>query len=273
MRGRRLASLLALAVLLAPALLVSVGFVAPPVRAASAPTVGGSITGPTVVPVGSSSKYQVLGYGGPAYSSNGTLVGNISYYTTLVGNNLTGASFSPPTGNFTGNRSIAGILAVGNATETITIDVMVSSVYQGKNESTNFSLAVSVVQPYVISTSIIDVSTSTVLAFVVYVTLDGTVVGNVTVPTLQPGGKYPLSFEYSTVGLSPGDHTFALSLVQEHGLVTFPNGSTVYSQTVYVTGPGPDYTLWYVLGIVAFFGALFIFATRVAARRRGATRR
>jgi hypothetical protein len=112
-----------------------------------------------------------------------------------------------------------------------------------------------------------------VSAFTVYVTLDGTVVGQVNVSSLISGGTFRITYKYATLGLSPGDHTFAISLAQEHGLVKFANGQTVYTETVYVTGPSPDYTLWYVAGIVAFFVALFIFATRVAARRRGTARR
>ena len=64
-------------------------------------------------------------------------------------------------------------------------------------------------------------------------------------------------------------HTFSISLASQHGLVTFPGGAQQYSQSFYVTGPPPDYTVWYVAGIGAFLGAVFIWSTRVAARRRG----
>jgi CARDB protein len=273
MTSRPLAVLALVLVLLLPTLLVAVGALAPYARGATPPTVGGSITGPTIVATQSTTKYEIDGYGGPATAPNGTAVGNITYYASLVGSNLTGVSISPPTANISGNRSIAADLVVGNASETVTIDVMISSVYQGKNESTNFSLAVLIAQPYVVAATIVDSSSSTVTGFTVYITLDGTVIGNVSVPSLVAGGKYQLSFKYPTAGLTSGDHTFAMSLAQEHGLVTFANGQTFYSQTVYVTGPAPNYTLWYVAGIVAFFGAIFIFASRVAARRRGAARR
>ena len=259
--------------LLAPAFLVSVGALAPTARAAGTPAVTGSVTGPTLVSTGSTTKYEISGYGGPALSANGTVVGTVSFYTALVGTNLSGVSLSPPRANFTRNQSVAADLTVGNASERITIDVMISSVYQGKNQSTNFTFPLTVVQPYVVAATIVDSSSAAVRGFTAFVTLDGTVIGNVSVPSLQPGGTYQLTFKYPTLGLSSGDHTFAISLAQEHGLITFANGQTVCSQTVYVTGPAPDYTLWYVAGIVAFFGVLFIFASRVAARRRGAARR
>jgi len=259
--------------LLLPAFVVGLAVVAPPARAATPPPVTGSITGPSVVSTGSSSVFRVFGYGGPAVAANGSVVGTITYYATPVGANLSGVDFAPASANITGNKSLVADLTVVNATETLTIDIMISSTYQGKNESTNISTTVTVVQPYVVSATIVNVSNATVAAFPVYVTLDGSVIGRVNVTSLTAGGSYRLSFKYPTLGLSSGDHTFALSLVEEHGLVTFANGQLVYSETIYVTGPPPDYTFWYVLGIVAFFGALFIIVTRLAARRRGATRR
>jgi len=272
MNARRPLALVVLLLVLLPTLFAALVAVAPLARAAGSPSVTGSVTGPTVVAYASTTFFQVRGWGGPAVAVNGSVVGNLTYYTTLVGPNLTGVSFLPASDTFTSNASRTADLAVANTTETITIDVMVSSVYQGKNESTNFTYSVSVVQPYVISATLV-AGSNWVLAFTVFVTLDGVVIGNVSVPSLSPGGTYGLKFIYATLGLSAGDHTFAISLVQEHGLVRFANGQSVYTETVYVTGSPPDYTLWYIAGIVAFFGAIFIFLTRVAARRRGATRR
>jgi hypothetical protein len=269
-------ALLILGLLLVPTLLVTVGAVAPVARAAGASggttSVTGSLTGPTLVSTSSTTKYQIFGFGGPAVATNGTVVGNITFYATLVASNLTGVTLLPSSSTFTSNQSKSLALTTSNTSQTLTVDVMVSSVYQTKNQSTNFTYTIHIEQPYVVSAMIV-ASSTWVIAFTLLVTLDGAVVGNVSVPALQPNGTYQVTFDYPTLGLSPGDHTFAISLAQEHGLVTFANGQTQYSQTVYVTGPAPDYTLWYVAGIVAFFGAIFIFLTRVAARRRGAARR
>jgi CARDB len=269
----RVSTLAVLVLLVVPTFLVGVGALAPAARAASSPPLTASITGPTVVSTGSTSVFQISGWGGPGVASNGSLQGAFRFFANPVGTNLTGVEITPPSANITHNASHIADLIVGNATETLSIDVMVSSTYQGKNDSTNLTYTVTVVQPYVVTAAIVNPTNSTVSAFTVYVTLDGNVVGSVNVSTLLAGGTYHLSYKYPTLGLSPGDHTFAISLAQEHGLVTFANGQTVYTQTVYVTGPAPNYTLWYVAGIVAFFGALFIFASRVAARRRGTTRR
>ena len=88
-------------------------------------------------------------------------------------------------------------------------------------------------------------------------------------PVITAGSTYPLTFSYVDLNLTPGWHTFAISLASEHGLVTFSGGAQQYSDTFYVNGPPPDYTIWYAAGALAFVGALFIWSTRVAARRRG----
>jgi len=273
MNRHRTTALALVFLLLVPALLVGTVALAPGARAAATPPVTGSMTGPTVVSPGSVELYHVFGWGGPAVAANGTRVGNVSYYTTVLAGNLTGVSFVPAQGNFTTNTSLSANLTAANTTEAITIDVMISSVFGGKNDSTNFTYTVNVVQPYVVSTTIVNTSSATVSSFAVLVLLDGNVIGTVNVSSLLAGASYVVTFKYPTLGLSSGSHTFSLSLVQAHGLVRFANGQSSYSVTFYVAGPPPNYTVWYVAGIVAFFGAIFIFASRVAARRRGAARR
>lgn len=275
-RRRNAIAVLGLVLLLAaPTSLIAVSAVAPSARAATTEAVTGSVSGPGIVATGSTTLFYVYGWGGPAVAFNATVVGTIKYYSALSGSNLTGVSFTPATGNITSNQSVLVDLAVGNATETITISVMISSLNSNasENQSTNVSTTVHIVQPYVISATIVNSSATTVSAFVVYVTLDGSMVGRVNVTSLAAGKSFQLVYQYATLGLSSGEHTFGISLAQEHGLVTFPNGQTQYTVNVYVNGPAPDYTLWYVAGIVTFFGVLFIFASRVAARRRGAARR
>jgi archaellum component FlaF (FlaF/FlaG flagellin family) len=263
---------LALTVLLVGLLLLE-GLGPSDVRAAATNPVTGTVTGPTVLATQSTKTYTINGTGGPAFASNGTQVGNLTAYLSLSAPNMTGLSISPGDGKIVNGIPVSTLLEVGSAAEVVTILVMLSSVYLHQNQSINFSYTVNVVVPYTVRATIVNGASTTVLSFPVKVLLDGTPVGTVTVPSLTPGGSYNLSFEYPTLGLSSGDHTFSISLAQEHGLVTFANGATVYSSTFYVTGPAPNYTLWYIVGIVAFLGVLFIFVTRVAARRRGALRR
>ena len=240
---------------------------------ATSSAVVGNITGPTILSTGGNGSYPINGTGGPAFAANGTKVGNLTFHASLSATNLTGVSITPASGNLTGNRSVVTALSVGSVAETVTISVEISSVFDKHNASLNLTYPVQVVVPYVVSAQIINGPVATVLSFSVVVDLDQSPVGSVTVPTLTPGGVYNLTFRYPTLGLSTGEHTFSLSLAYEHGLVRFANGQTSYSTSFYVTAAPPNYTLWYVAGVIAFFGVLFIYGSRVAARRRGALRK
>ena len=242
-------------------------------HAAASTPVTGNITGPTVLATGGTATYRINATGGPAFAPNGTEVGNLTYYASVAAGNLTGITILPATGLVTAGRASETNLTVSSTVQLVTITVMVSSRYQTLNQSINLSYPVHVVTPYVVRAALIASSSVGVLSFPVQIDLDGSPVGTVTVPNLQPSETYNLTYSYATTGLPPGEHTFSISLVDEHGLVTFANGSTVYSSSFYVASPAPSYTWWYVAGAVAFFGVLFIFATRVAARRRGALRK
>jgi hypothetical protein len=242
-------------------------------RPAASSSVLGNITGPTILSTASNGTYAINASGGPAFGANGSKVGNLTFHASLSGANLTGVSVSPASGNLTGNRSLSTVLTVGAIAETVTISVEISSTYGKLNSSLNLTYPVNVVVPYVVAAEIVNGPSATVLSFAVVIELDQSPVGSVKVPTLTPGSTYNLTYRYPTLGLSSGEHTFSISLANEHGLVRFANGQTSYSASFYVTSAPPDYTVWYVAGIVAFIGVLFIFASRVAARRRGALRK
>lgn len=229
--------------------------------------VAGNVSGPRYVAVGSTNPYWINGTGGPAMI-NGLHVGNITWKASLTGQNLTGVSFSPNSSTITspGTPGRAN-LTVGNVTEVLTLTVEVNSSYQGKSSTINITKEIQVVVPYVVR-AVLVAGAEKVLAFKLAILLDGTVVGNVSVPTIAAGGAYNLSFRFASGGLAAGNHTFSISLAGEHGLVTFAGGATSFSQTFYVAGPPPNYGLWAVVGIAVFVGILFIFGTRVAARRR-----
>ncbi|MCI4330720.1 MAG: hypothetical protein L3K19_02590 [Thermoplasmata archaeon] len=237
--------------------------------------VTGGIAGPSEVGAGQKASYVVHANGGPAFAPNGTQTGILSYRSSLAGENTTGAVLSPPSGVLI-NQSITLSLIAPNLTESLTIFVLVTSSVSGLNStntSNNFSFHVNIVQPFRLTATIVVSSASSVGSFSITVTLDGQPVGTVIVPTLTPGSNYPLSFEYVAQGLAPGWHTFSMNVAPEHGLVTFSGGSTAFNQPFYVPGPAPDNSLWYLAGASAFVVALFIFTTRVGARRRGKSKK
>jgi hypothetical protein len=240
---------------------------------AATPAVAGNITGPTVLAYNANQKFTIEASGGPAFAANGTQVGNLTYYASVVGTNLTGVSLNPTTSGFANGTPQHTQLTAGTLSQVLTIQVEISSVHGTANASLNLTYTVDVVQPYVLSLNLVSNSPSTILTFVLAVDLDGTPVGSLTVPSLTAKQAYTATFQYATTGLSAGEHTFTVSLASEHGLVSFASGGTSYSTSFYVPGPPPDNTLWYVAGAVAFFGAIFIFVTRVAARRRAPARK
>jgi hypothetical protein len=272
MRNGLLAGLLVLLIVVAA--LASVPLAAPPARATSGSgPVTGTITGKTVLAYHGAAQYTINGTGGPGVASNGTIVGNLTYYLTLTGPNTTGVSVSPSKGEILKGIPGSVSLTVSNVSEVVTINVLLASTLNASNASTNFSIQVNVVEPYTLATTLYNLGNSSVTSFVVLVDLDGAPVGNSTVPTMLPHTTFHFSFQYATVGLSDGTHTFSISLTTVHGLVRFANGTTVYSVTFTIPSPPPDYTIWYVAGVVAFLGALFIFGARVGARRRGTSKK
>jgi hypothetical protein len=270
----RLPALLLAVLVLAGALVVLPGL-APSARAATTPTkpVTGNLTGPTLLAWKAAGSYVLRGTGGPAVLPNGTIVGNLTYWASVSGINTSGVSITPDSSGIVNGGNNTLTLATNNVSQTLTITIEIASVLNATNVSTNFTYNVVIVQPYTVSTTMVNIGSTTVLGFPVQVLLDGNVVGVVSVPSILAHQTYQFTYNYATLGLSPGTHTFSISLLNEHGLVRFANGSTVYSQSFYIPSPPPSYTLWYAVGIVAFLGALLIFGARVGARRRSPTRK
>jgi len=246
----------------------------PGARAAASPSspVTGTLTGPSAAPTSGSATFSVRATGGPAYVG-GVQLANLSWYANVTAPNTSGLQVVPSQGTLHGSAPGAFTLTTSNLTQTVTIKVQVTSIYGGESASLNLSDSVPVVTPYLVVANIVVGPSANLLGFSVAIDLDGTLVGTVSVPALSENQTYTLTYRYATAGFSTGWHTFTMSLANEHGLVTFAGGSTDFTQQFYIPGPPPNYAIWYVAGTVAFFGALFILATRVAARRRGAARR
>lgn len=242
-----------------------------PAASGSAAPLTGNITGPTDVPTQGNGTYHINATGGAAYQ-DGHLIGTINWTATVQAVNLTGVSISPKAGSLSPGSLGRTVLTVGRTVEVVTITVEVTSTFGKQTDTTNLTFTVHVRQPYILQAKLTAGATA-IQSFKVLVSLDGVRVGNVSIPSLRPFQSYTVTFRYPTFGLSSGYHTFELSVANEHGLVTFSGGRTSISTTFYVAPGNANYSVWYVAGAVAFFGALFIFATRVAARRRGSGRR
>jgi len=242
--------------------------------ATPAPPVVGNLTGPSLVATSSNGTFYLNASGGPAFVG-GKLTGTLTWTASLGGGNLTGSSVTPGNGTITNPTQgpVRLTVSAGRITEPLTLLVTVKSASSAANRTLNLTRAFQIVVPYVVRATLVAGPGAVVLPFTVAVALDGTIVGSVQVPELQPNQTYALAFRYPTSGLSSGYHTFSLSIAAPHGLVTFQNGLTAETTTFYVAPAPANNTVWYIAGIVAFFGVLFIYGTRVAARRRGSARR
>jgi hypothetical protein len=270
-RHARLAFLLA-GLALSLALVPSGALGAGPSATSSTPPFVGNITGPSYLAEQANATYELNASGGPAVV-DGSLVGGINFTTALSGPNLNGITATPVNGSITALGTPVPItVKASNISETITLQVHLLSTLGRANETLNLTYTIQIKTPYIVS-AVVRAGATPVLPFTVAVFLDGARVGNVTVPILVAYQAYQIVFRYGSPGLPSGYHTFTLSVLAEHGLVTFANGLSSFSTTFYVAPPPANYSVWYVAGVVAFFGALFIFATRVAARRRGPGRR
>jgi hypothetical protein len=271
MRRPSLSAVLLVLLLVGAGLAVLPGL--PAARAASTPftPVTGNVTGPVAVATGGKAVFDIHATGGPAYLG-GVKVGNLSWFASVVAPNTTNVTLTPTHGSLTGSAPGTTTLSASDLTQAVTIQVLVTSVYGSENSTVNLTDSVEVVTPYLVKAVLVAPPGIRVAGVVVTVALDGSVVGTVDAPTLGPNNSETITFRYATLGFSVGWHTFTFSL-NRSSLVTFAGGATQYSQTFYVPGPPPNYTIWYVAGTVTFFGALFILATRVAARRRSSSRR
>ncbi len=258
--------------------LVAVGLSAPAHAAASAPSIQAasssayppiqhSVKGPSIVGEALKAEYNLTASGGPALAANGTTVGFIDFNVTLSGTNVTSASVDPPTGVLL-NGSVILTFTAPNLSEVVTMHIKLTSSYNTTNETTNFTQSIQIVPPYVLTGTLVAGPTA-VTGFNMTVTLDGTPVGVVKVPTIQANSTYTFTYDYVPVSLAPGWHTIAVSLTPEHGLVEFKGGVQQISLDFYIAGAPPDYALDVGIGIAAFAGAVFIWGAVVAARRRG----
>jgi hypothetical protein len=270
--SRRLGCLALLALLL----FVGLGLPAPahavPTHAAttSYPPIVETTTGPTVVGKTLQATYTVTGSGGPAEAANGTMVGNITYNATLSalnGQNISAASINPTPGVLI-NGSVILRFTAPNVTGKVRLEIELTSTYNTTNATKYFNSTIQVVPPYILS-GLLVAGPTTVTGFNMTVTVDGTAVGHVVIPTIVANGSYRFTYDYVPESLGAGYHTISVSLAPEHGLVTFQGGVEQISLQFYVAGPPPDYALDVGIGIAAFAVAVFIWGSVVGARRRG----
>ena len=264
-------ALLVLSVLLFAGLVpVGLGAAAPP-SPGSAPVSGASnpltahLTGPSVLALKGTGAFYMVAFNGTAVNTSG-LVGNYTFTTQLLGPNTTGAFVQPPSGAFATNNQTFTVGSI-SSTGTYTLAVSLTSHGPSGNETANFTKTFQVVTPYLLTATVYNPGNRTVTGASVEVLLDGNFLGSAGLTSLAPLTHATFTYNYTTLGLSPGEHTFTLVIQSVPGLLVFSGGSHSVSVNFYVQAPAANYTLDWEAGIVLALLAIFISVMIVVPRR------
>ena len=224
------------------------------------------IDGPQVVATGSVSMYTLTMIGGPAEVG----AGNYSYKATMTGSaDVTGSSILPGTGGPASDGTFHLNLTAPAEPQTITISIECRSASVSQTVKTTITFQVKVVDPIVLRTTV--KNTGEVDAVGVPISLqvyqDGEWVEfHRTTIDLAAGESVQFSYNWTALGLEPGEHKVRMVLDPNNQIVTFEGGASVYETTIYYKMPGYSWvnTLMWVL--VALLGVTIFFVWRRPAK-------
>ncbi len=228
------------------------------------------VDGPSVVATNTVTTYTLTMFGGPAEAG----VGNYTYKATMTGSgNTYGSFFVPstvepsPTGTFRIN------LTAPAEAQTMTINIECRSSNTAQTVKTVVTFQVKVVDPIVLQTTVRN--TGEVAAMGVPISLqiyqDGEWVEfHRTTIDLAAGESYQFRYNWTALGLEPGEHKVRMVLDPNNGIVTFEGGSSVYETTIYYKMPGYDWvnTLMWVLIVVLGVTIFFIWRRPAKGRKK-----
>jgi hypothetical protein len=217
------------------------------------------IDGPQVVATSTVTMYTLTMFGGPAEAG----VGNYSYKATMTGSgNTYGSFFVPGTVEPTTRGTFYINLTAPAEPQTMTISIECKSAGFSQTVKTTISFQVKVVDPIVLQTTV--TNTGEVDAVGVPISLQVYQGGKwvefhrATID-LAAGESYQFRYNWTALGLGPGEHKVRMVLDPNNDIVTFEGGSSMYETPIYYRMPGYDWvnTLMWVLvaalGITIFF--------------------
>jgi hypothetical protein len=207
-------------------------FVATQARADDVPMTV-TIDGPTTVAVSEVKVYKVTIYGGPAESGNGTY----RYSATLGGTNTVLAKLTPGTGGPTRNGTFNLTFTAPSVASNIQIIVTATSSNTTANQTQTQQINVNVVQPVILSASIKNTGNVSILGVPVYFYLDHGQIGNDTIynttVNINAGATVTVSYNWTQPTLATGANTIKMVIDPDSEFVTFQDGGTVKSVTIY----------------------------------------
>jgi len=224
------------------------------------------IEGPQVVTTSSVTMYTLTMFGGPAEVG----VGNYSYKATMTGSgNTYGAFFIPGTVEPTADGTFHINLTAPAEPQTMTISIECKSASISQTEKITITFQVKVVDPIVLRTTV--TNTGEVDAVGVPISLqvyqDGEWVEfhRATID-LAAGESYQFLYNWTALGLEPGEHKVRMVLDPSNEIVTFEGGSSVYETTIYYKMPGYGWVNTLIWVMIAALGVTIFFIWRRPAK-------
>ncbi len=217
------------------------------------------IDGPQIVATNSVTMYTLVMFGGPAEAG----VGNYTYKATLTGSgNTYGAFFVPGTVEPTTDGTFNINLTAPAEAQTLTISIECRSTGFSQTVKNTISFQVKVVDPVILKTTVRNTGEVAVVGVPISLQIfqDGEWAEfHRTTVDLAAGQSYQFQYNWTAMGLAPGEHKVRMVLDPNNEIVTFEGGSSIYETTIYYKMPGYDWvnTLMWVLvvalGVTIFF--------------------
>jgi hypothetical protein len=229
-----------------------------------------TIDGPTTVGVSEVKIYKVTIYGGPAESGNGTY----SYKATMSGSNTVQAKLVPGSGGPARNGTFNLTFTAPSVPSNIQIQVTATSSNLTANLTMTQSIGINVVSPVVLSANIKNVGNVSILGVPVYFYLDHGQFGNDTIynttVNINSGATVNVLYNWTQPTLVQGANTIRMVIDPDSQFVTFQEGGTVKTVTVYYGDSpyGTTNSLLWILVIILIVLAFLVWR-RPAKKKKG----
>lgn len=219
------------------------------------------ISGPTAVAPEAVHPYTVIVTGGPAVEG-GTF--EISY--TLEGEDLAGGDPQIPRTLSNAEGTFEVNVTAPRAEGRVHLFVRATSRNETVNATAETRLAIDVFRPVDLRAVLRNSGGATVVNVSVLFYVDGELVGNETVPRIEPGGQVEVTMMYIPVGLTLGRHTVRIEAdLDGDGVISPERGELIDSEFFYKT---ERTNLPAILGFVTVFILALLALVLLAIRRQ-----
>lgn len=224
------------------------------------------IEGPQVVATSSVTMYTLTMIGGPAEIR----AGNYSYKATVAGSEGgVGSSLLPGTGGPVSGGVFYLNLTAPAVPQTLTITIECRSASVSQTVKTTITFQVKVVDPIVLKTTVMNTgevdAVGVPISLQVYQDGDWVEFHRTTID-LAAGESVQFTYNWTALGLEPGEHKVRMVLDPSNQIVAFEGGASVYETTIYYKMPGYGWVNTLIWVLVAVLGVTIFFVWRRPAK-------